>query len=822
MIFFAPFCFLVFISSFWIIPKSTRPSLDIRSTSAVKSINSNIPLAYRWTTTLTTTTSSISTIFSFKCSQTGGFVRLWVDNHILLDGNVSPNTTSTSKYPLPIPFFSKATSSIKIEFIPSTPPVTSSLFVLLANNIPIKSTQLSTRWSEAEATYTTLRNTNEVGWNTWYDFDLLTHAILPQGLALSLQFSSTTSNTSFSNLGTPSCNRTLFPATHGLHDQRGEYTEIETLDFDGNQYRIESATHPNNTFINFILITRLFQPSTNNETITISLNADVPSIWAPRVCDIATIASNDTGSSYLTAHCPGLDAIQVESVTARTATNTTATTTGSTGLDISFASTVSSVAFVARTFATTTNPAKLTPYTLAEIQTIVATRRLSLQQRFKAMIHQVQNNNTISNETAAGLVTSMGWNVIYTVQEGIIAPVFRGSVWGLDQGSGYVLFEWDTFLAGWIATLVDPWLAKNQLIRMSKSMVIDPINGGGVVIGFWNGHCGELDKSKPPIGGMLLNYILNQKGANHNWVGEIVIDQLSAWSKWWIDVRFRQSNAHQNGNNMNMNVSSNALYSPGSTRQLMNNTLMCVYQDPVSASRCETGLDNSPLYDAAVFINATNTIDQIDVGMSALILADALALSDVAETIGRSTLALELKTRANQITEAIQSMAWDDSSDIYMNRNWVTNEFVVPKTAAPTSFYPMVAGISTDDQVQKMMKRWLTNVTEFCVHESCSFGMPSITRSNPAFQDNNYWRGRSWGPMNFLVFLGLKKYDHLKIVKEASLVLVKQSEATFLKEWVKHRRIMENSNSQTGEGCDVENAISFYHWGALNALMSFL
>ena len=27
MIFFAPFCFLVFISSFWIIPKSTRPSL---------------------------------------------------------------------------------------------------------------------------------------------------------------------------------------------------------------------------------------------------------------------------------------------------------------------------------------------------------------------------------------------------------------------------------------------------------------------------------------------------------------------------------------------------------------------------------------------------------------------------------------------------------------------------------------------------------------------------------------------------------------------------------------------------------------------------
>ena len=323
---------------------------------------------------------------------------------------------------------------------------------------------------------------------------------------------------------------------------------------------------------------------------------------------------------------------------------------------------------------------------------------------------------------------------------------------------------------------------------------------------------------------MLLEQILNAETPNdddgkddakdddNSWVGNIVLDQLATWSKWWVDTRFVKE----------VNDTSRRLYAPGSTREVMHSPLMCVYQKPVDASKCETGLDNSPLYDAASFVTATDTLDQTDVGMSALIVADALALARSAKKLGRMDVAHELELRGATIQETLQSLSWDSSSGIYMNRNWLNATFVAPRTAAPTSFYPMISSTPTDAQVQIMLSRWLTNASEFCVNKICPYGMPSIARSSPAARDNDYWRGRAWGPMNFLVFLGLKKYDHLKIVKEASLVLVKQSEATFLKEWVKHRRIMENSNSQTGEGCDVENAISFYHWGALNALMSFL
>ena len=37
--------------------------------------------------------------------------------------------------------------------------------------------------------------------------------------------------------------------------------------------------------------------------------------------------------------------------------------------------------------------------------------------------------------------------------------------------------------------------------------------------------------------------------------------------------------------------------------------------------------------------------------------------------------------------------------------------------------------------------------------------VPSSPRNDPAFKDQNYWRGRIWGPMNFLVYLGLRNYN---------------------------------------------------------------
>jgi hypothetical protein len=90
--------------------------------------------------------------------------------------------------------------------------------------------------------------------------------------------------------------------------------------------------------------------------------------------------------------------------------------------------------------------------------------------------------------------------------------------------------------------------------------------------------------------------------------------------------------------------------------------------------------------------------------------------------------------------------------------------------------------------------------------------MPSIAGNDAAFKDNDYWRGRIWAPMNFLVYLGIRNY----VLPKARKDIVEKSKNLLLKSWIEENNIYENYNSETGQGDDVGNrSDKFYHWGAL-------
>jgi hypothetical protein len=92
--------------------------------------------------------------------------------------------------------------------------------------------------------------------------------------------------------------------------------------------------------------------------------------------------------------------------------------------------------------------------------------------------------------------------------------------------------------------------------------------------------------------------------------------------------------------------------------------------------------------------------------------------------------------------------------------------------------------------------------------------IPSISRGDPAYKDQQYWRGRIWGPMNFIVFEGLRRYDDLEDVADK---FARKSLDLLLKEWRAKGHVHENYNADTGEGCDVRSSDPNYHWGALLA-----
>ena len=94
---------------------------------------------------------------------------------------------------------------------------------------------------------------------------------------------------------------------------------------------------------------------------------------------------------------------------------------------------------------------------------------------------------------------------------------------------------------------------------------------------------------------------------------------------------------------------------------------------------------------------------------------------------------------------------------------------------------------------------------------SCVDMLPSIARNDPAFMDQNYWRGRVWAPLNFLTYLALTRTG----LSDVRHDLAEKSKTLFMKEWTEHRHVHENYSAITGEGCDSGNSDKFYHWGAL-------
>jgi glycogen debranching enzyme len=111
-----------------------------------------------------------------------------------------------------------------------------------------------------------------------------------------------------------------------------------------------------------------------------------------------------------------------------------------------------------------------------------------------------------------------------------------------------------------------------------------------------------------------------------------------------------------------------------------------------------------------------------------------------------------------------------------------------------------------------MVREHLENPEEF----GGEFVLPSIARNDPAYKDQNYWRGRVWGPMNYLVYLGLRNYDQ----SGARTELAEKSLNLFFREWKKNGHVHENYNATLGEGDDVSSSDRFYHWGALLGLIT--
>jgi neutral trehalase len=192
-------------------------------------------------------------------------------------------------------------------------------------------------------------------------------------------------------------------------------------------------------------------------------------------------------------------------------------------------------------------------------------------------------------------------------------------------------------------------------------------------------------------------------------------------------------------------------------------------------------------------------------------IADCDALAKVADVLGKAEDARELRGRSTKYAAKLGTL-WSAEKGIFLNKDLHTGQFSM--RLSPTNFYPLLAHAATQEQAKEMVEKHLMNRQEFWGE----WVIPSIARDDPNFHDQNYWRGRIWGPMNYLVYLGLSNYD----LPEARREVARKSFNLFAKEWTEKGHVHENYNAMLGTGDDVTSSDKFYHWGALLGYVQYL
>lgn len=219
--------------------------------------------------------------------------------------------------------------------------------------------------------------------------------------------------------------------------------------------------------------------------------------------------------------------------------------------------------------------------------------------------------------------------------------------------------------------------------------------------------------------------------------------------------------------------------------------------------------DDSPQWwRVARYNEKTGTLEQDTVERNCLYAMDCWILAWMARELGRTTEAQALDAEHKKMAAAINRLLWDPSRQCYFNRRWKTEsgDPFFPHVS-PDIFFSLLGRVASPQQGQSLRTLF---------HDPRKFAgewmLPTISRDDPEYPKQHYWKGKVWAPVNWLVYQGLKIYDW----DSEARILAESSAKMFLKPWRERGECYENFLATTGEG----SSDPHYTWGALMALIA--
>ncbi|MDE2982177.1 MAG: trehalase family glycosidase [Gemmatimonadota bacterium] len=353
----------------------------------------------------------------------------------------------------------------------------------------------------------------------------------------------------------------------------------------------------------------------------------------------------------------------------------------------------------------------------------------------------------------------------------------------------WTVFGWDSFFNALQLAAVSGELAWAALQAGVRSRYPN-----GCVPNWRSRHGGTPDRSQPPIG----SYAALRLQRTHPDPDTLaaVYPDLVAWCQWWV--------ADKDGRPRREGLTPGLLAWGSDTALVPGPGLVPAWEEGADGHQraaWESGQDDLPLWDEADWDPDRQVFAMSAVDLCSYRALDLECLSRIARILRDDTAADRFATGYLRLVEVMNRVLWCEDAGLYLDEL----PSGLSARVAASNFLPLIAGVPTRRRARRMVET-LCDPARFWG----DWVLPTIARDDPAFADQQYWRGSIWPPMNYLILQGLRRYgfDHL------AHDLAWKGARMFLADRRRTGMCRENFDSRTGAGCGHR----FQSWAPLFAL----
>lgn len=355
----------------------------------------------------------------------------------------------------------------------------------------------------------------------------------------------------------------------------------------------------------------------------------------------------------------------------------------------------------------------------------------------------------------------------------------------------WTIFEWDAFFN---ALEVSVESSKHAVDIIRSVLETQYPNGN---IPNWRGRFnGTPDRSQPPVGSYVVLKLFQKLGDTD--LLTYAYPYLKKWHSFWKKKK-ANGQARRDGNG-------DGLLEWGSDAELVAQQVPRWEENADGRQRAmwESGQDDLPNWDDTTFNPETGTLTMNCIDLNSLYALDSWCLAEIAKVLDFKEEYENYLDEYETMKGLINRNLWDEREGFYFDRHW---DGRFSKKKAASNFYPFIARIPEQRQALRMV-RHLNDKKKFWG----DYVIPTISRDDPSFKEQQYWRGTIWPPTNYLVYQGLKAYHFDDMASE----FAERSAALFLRSWENFQLCPENFDSRTGEA----GGRRYQSWGPLFALIA--